>query len=63
MGNKVCTVWLYFPVSQADPLERLHEVQKRMNELKRLPVAPIQYMNLRVRSKLTIRPMNQDDGI
>jgi hypothetical protein len=49
MGNKVCTVWLYFPVSEADPVARLRIVHERMNRLKSLPAATIQYFNTRVR--------------
>jgi hypothetical protein len=50
MGNKVCTVWLYFPVSEEDPVVRLRTVHDRMNRLKTLPAAPIQYFNTRVRA-------------
>jgi hypothetical protein len=49
LGNKVCTVWLYFPVSEADPLRRLQVVHERMHLLKTRPAAPIQYFHMRVR--------------
>ncbi len=55
MGNKVCTVWLYFPVSEEDPVARLRTVHDRMNRLKTLPAAPIQYFNTRVRATRVCR--------
>ena len=48
LGNKVCTVWLYFPVSEEDPIARLRVVHERMDRLKTRPAAPIQYFHMRV---------------
>jgi len=47
MGNKVCTLWLSIPVKEEDSIERLKTVQRRMDRLKSLPFAAIQYFNMR----------------
>ena len=41
LGNKFGIVFLSLPVGIGDPLERLHEVRKRMMELKNSKEAPV----------------------
>lgn len=43
LGNKAVTLWLWLPVSIADPIKRLKEVKRRMDALKSSPEPVVSY--------------------